>query len=100
MGNLNNQHQAATRLCRLVHYSGDVHGVGFRYTAMRLAEGMDLAGYVRNLPNGQVEIRVEGEAEQVEAFLSSVRERMSGYITAVDDQSVPCQGLTSFNIRF
>lgn len=100
MGNVSNQKIAAQRLCRLVRYTGDVQGVGFRYVAMRLAEGADLAGYVRNLSSGQVEILVEGEAEQVEGFLAAVRERMAGYITAVDEQVVSCQGLTSFNIRF
>lgn len=100
MGNTSNQKSPATRQCRLIRYGGDVQGVGFRYTAMRLAEGFDLAGYVRNLPGGQVEILVEGDAEQVEGFLEAVRERMAGYITDTDDQPTPCQGLTSFNIRF
>src|SRR5439155_885059 len=41
-----------------VHYSGRVQGVGFRYTAQGLAADYAVAGYVRNLANGDVELVV------------------------------------------
>ena len=41
-------------VCKRVLYSGRVQGVGFRYTAHGLAQGYDVAGYVRNLPGGEV----------------------------------------------
>jgi len=43
-------------VCKLVRYRGCVQGVGFRYTARRLAEGFPVAGYVRNLSSGEVEL--------------------------------------------
>ena len=49
-----------------------MQGVGFRYTAQHLAAGYPVAGYVRNLPGGDVELVVEGEAEGVERFLAAV----------------------------
>jgi acylphosphatase len=72
-----------------VIYSGQVQGVGFRYTAQRLAGRFPVAGYVRNLPDGTVELVAEGEADWVEAFLEAVTERMSEYIlkTTVTDTS-------------
>ena len=46
-------------VCKQVRYSGQVQGVGFRYTAQRLAEGYAVSGYVRNLPEGDVELVAE-----------------------------------------
>ncbi|MGO9063023.1 MAG: acylphosphatase [Candidatus Binataceae bacterium] len=40
--------------------SGRVQGVGFRYAAIREAQGLGLTGWVRNLPGGRVEILAEG----------------------------------------
>jgi acylphosphatase len=49
--------------------SGRVQGVGFRYYIIRLAESFTVTGYVRNQPNGGVEIVAEGDEDQVEAFI-------------------------------
>lgn len=45
---------------------GDVQGVGFRYFARRIARSLRLTGWVRNLPDGRVEVVFEGEREDVE----------------------------------
>jgi len=81
-------------------YSGRVQGVGFRYTAQRLASGFPVAGYVRNLSNGNVELVAEGEADQVQAFLDAVARRMAHYIheTAVVEE--PPAGYQGFGIRY
>ncbi len=63
-----------------VHYSGHVQGVGFRYTVLRLAQRCEVAGYVKNLEDGRVELVVEGETEQVERLLEAVRDRMADFI--------------------
>lgn len=72
-------------ICKRVIYTGQVQGVGFRYTAQRLAQRFQVAGYVRNLPNGNVELVAEGEADQVKAFLEAVASRMAG---SIDDSTV------------
>ena len=46
---------------RRVVFSGRVQGVGFRFTCQSLARGFDVAGYVRNLADGRVELVAEGE---------------------------------------
>jgi len=63
----------ATACGCLVHYAGRVQGVGFRATAVTIAQQFPISGYVRNLPDGRVELLAEGERDQVEAFLASVR---------------------------
>jgi acylphosphatase len=60
--------------------------VGFRYTASKIAARFTVAGFVRNLPDGRVELVAEGPEDELTAFLNEVAERMSRYIrsTAVD----------------
>lgn len=65
---------------RRVHYSGRVQGVGFRLTARRLARGFAVAGHVRNLPDGRVELVADGEPTVLDAFLNAVRSEMGGKI--------------------
>ena len=56
-----------------VFYSGRVQGVGFRYTARTVASGFDIAGYIRNLPDGRVELLVEGHDAELQAFRDAIR---------------------------
>jgi acylphosphatase len=63
-----------------VLYSGHVQGVGFRYTTKSIARGHDVSGYVRNLPDGRVEMVAEGEPHEVDAFRRDVRDRFFNYI--------------------
>jgi acylphosphatase len=86
-------------VCKRVYYSGEVQGVGFRYTARRVAEGYDVAGYVRNLATGQVELVAEGAPEQVDAFLAAVAGRMADYIHRADSRNEPPGGYQGFVIR-
>ena len=76
-------------ICKHVCYSGRVQGVGFRYTAERLARGFPISGFVRNQRDGSVELLVEGEPEPVEAFLSALGRQMQDYIheASVQEQS-------------
>jgi acylphosphatase len=61
---------------RRVTYSGRVQGVGFRFTSRRVAESFAVSGFVRNLPDGQVELVAEGEPAVLDAFLAAVRGEM------------------------
>jgi acylphosphatase len=86
-------------VCKHVRYSGQVQGVGFRYTAERLAEGYPVSGYVRNLPGGDVELVAEGPAADVEAFLAALAQRMAGYIERTSVLDEPVGGHSRFRIR-
>ncbi len=55
-------------------YSGNVQGVGFRYSVKSVATGYDVTGTVRNLPDGRVELVAEGTKDELEAFRQAVRE--------------------------
>lgn len=82
-----------------VYYSGRVQGVGFRYTAESLAQNFDVAGYVRNLPNGDVELVAEGPADQVEQFLKAVAGRMARHIHHTTIQDETPGGYQGFEVR-
>lgn len=60
--------------CAAVTYQGHVQGVGFRATCRSISRGFGVSGYVRNLPDGGVELEAEGCRAEVEAFLSKIRE--------------------------
>ena len=52
---------------------GKVQGVGFRYFTQEQAQYHGLAGWVRNLPDGNVELEVEGDDETIEVFLEAIK---------------------------
>jgi acylphosphatase len=86
---------------RLIHFFGNVQGVGFRYTACRLAGGYDVTGYVRNLPDGSVECLVEGGGEEIDRFLAALSERMRGYVRRQVQQTAGATGAyRSFGVAF
>src|ERR1051325_11909955 len=57
-----------------VFYEGKVQGVGFRWTVRHIATGFEVTGWVRNLPDGRVELQVGGDANEVRAFLEAVKQ--------------------------
>ena len=86
---------------RQVLYSGRVQGVGFRFTACRVAAGFDVSGYVRNLPDGRVECVVEGDGKEIEAFLAAMSQEMGRTIHDQKQISAPCSGkFTTFTVRY
>ncbi len=80
-------------------FSGEVQGVGFRFTAVRLATALGLAGWVRNLSDGRVELSAEG----ARAVCRELVERLKRQFM-VDDVVVsegPASGvLTSFDVKY
>jgi acylphosphatase len=84
---------------RRVTYSGQVQGVGFRYTTRQLAQGFAVAGFVRNLPDGRVEVLAEGAVDQVESFLKALEVKMSDFIADRLVRDAPPEGTRAFVIR-
>ncbi|WP_434219110.1 acylphosphatase [Bacillus pumilus] len=61
----------------MIHYhaivTGRVQGVGFRYFVQGEAVKRGMKGWVRNTDEGHVELKVEGEQQEVVDFLKTVR---------------------------
>lgn len=67
-----------------IFYTGIVQGVGFRYTTQRFASDLGLTGWVKNLPDGRVEMMVVGEKPQVSALIERLETHFSGSIRGKD----------------
>ena len=80
---------------------GRVQGVGFRFFTEAAAAREGLSGWVRNLPDGRVEIEIEGDAEAVERFERSVRRGPPGArVSHVQvDAAAPLPHQSGFSIR-
>jgi len=61
------------RVARRYLISGRVQGVGFRYFTEDVARREGVRGWVRNLPDGRVEVAADGDAESVERFERWIR---------------------------
>ena len=85
---------------REVYFRGRVQGVGFRFTARRIAAGFGVTGYVRNLPDGRVLLVAEGPPEEVAGCLAAVRAAMGRYIEDEQESVCPATGrFGRFEIR-
>jgi acylphosphatase len=86
---------------RTVYYQGRVQGVGFRQTAISIAQSHAVGGYVQNVPNGQVELVVEGTNEAMDRFLAAIARRMGSYISqARTEQSLATGEFDVFDVRY
>lgn len=86
---------------RRIVFFGQVQGVGFRYSACRIADRYDLTGYVRNLPDGAVECLVEGEDKDIDTLVADLRGQFSGYIRRHTQQTGPYTGrYHSFGVQY
>lgn len=75
-----------------VHFKGHVQGVGFRYTACRVADGFDVHGYARNLPDGTVELVAEGHPAELRNFLGALTAEMGAHIREHTIAESPASG--------
>lgn len=90
-----------SRIRRTALFSGRVQGVGFRYKSEELAARFNVAGYVRNLDDGRVELVAEGTAQTVNDFLHAIATRMRDHIERVESYDGPFTGeFDEFRIRF
>ena len=80
---------------------GRVQGVGFRWFVEREAFLLQITGWVRNNPDGTVEVLAQGTREQLAGLHSRLREGpRAARIDEVEvSEAQPVAGLTSFQIR-
>jgi acylphosphatase len=84
-----------------IFYTGRVQGVGFRFTAVDIARELAVVGWVRNLPDGRVEILAEAEEGVLKDFLSRINQEFSRYIQDTEAQwQDATDKFTYFGIEF
>lgn len=83
-----------------VRYEGRVQGVGFRATVREIARRHEVAGWVRNEPDGSVLMEAEGEPAELLRLREAVRAVMKTFIAQELAETMPSDaGYTGFEIR-
>jgi acylphosphatase len=76
-----------------LYYTGRVQGVGFRYMVREIACGYEVTGFVRNLPDGRVEMVAEGGESELQAFAEAIRtSQLASHIRNEDASWTPGTG--------
>jgi acylphosphatase len=79
---------------------GRVQGVGYRYFAQRAAESLGLAGYVRNLDDGRVEVYASGPEKKLSELAGMLyRGPHWADVRGVDEEKAAVQAYSSFHIE-
>jgi len=77
------------RIARRYLITGRVQGVGFRYFTQRVAEQHGIGGWVRNTPDGRVEIEAEGDDHAMRQFEQQVSTGPAGaHVDLVDTREI------------
>lgn len=91
---------ASERVCYGVRVHGRVQGVGFRYSVMRRAQHLGVAGWVRNEPDGTVSVQCEGAPDDIKDFLDYLKTGPPGArVTDIDVKKSAPEGRREFTIR-
>ncbi len=86
---------------RTVLFSGSVQGVGFRFTTEAIASRFSVAGFVRNLADGRVELVAEGRRGEVDRFQHAVEQALKANIRSANtSETTPTGEFSGFGIAF
>lgn len=79
--------------------TGDVQGVGFRQFIRYQARKLNVKGWVKNLPDGNVEAVFAGEAKNVEKMIKFAENGpMIAEVKSVDTEEIPDESFEAFEI--
>lgn len=83
-------------------FKGQVQGVGFRWTLTNIAHKYDITGFCRNLDNEDVEVEIQGNSDNLDAYLKEVLE--SKNFIRIDDYSIRqieiAENETIFDVKY
>jgi len=93
--------KSTAMMAKKILYEGRVQGVGFRFGVRQIAEGYTVAGHAANLPDGRVEVFLQGEKEEVEGMEKEIaHSHLEGFIRKQEAQEVAVEtGRRGFQIR-
>ncbi len=82
-----------------ITFHGQVQGVGFRYTARRLATSLGLTGWVENKFDGTVLMEVQGREKMIHKLLEALNRDSFIRIEWMDTENIPVVEETDFSIK-
>lgn len=87
-----------------MHFVGEVQGVGFRWTARKIATDLGLAGWVRNEPDGSVSMELQGTTGDIGCYFTlfdrSYARYPIRYVINEKEDIEPVPGERDFRVRF
>ena len=72
-----------------LYLSGSVQHVGLRYTALYMCRDLKLTGWVKNLPDGRVELEIQGDVSSLRRFYIELKSQPHIHISHADIAEVP-----------
>ena len=82
-------------------FVGRVQGVGFRYTTLRITGPYQITGYVRNLPDGTVEMLAQGPQQDIDQCILDLQEYFGSSIREIrQTETVPDPRYIDFRISY
>ena len=83
------------------YYTGEVHGVGFRFSAVDIARRYKIKGWVRNCADGRVEVVAEGKEPALDSFLKELKTAMAYHISEeIINPEPAAESFSDFQIRY
>ncbi len=89
-----------SQIAKHITFIGRVQGVGFRFTAMNIANRNGLTGYVRNLADGTVEMIAQGHKDDIKNTIEDLTQSYSSGIKANISDTAYNSELQDFKITF
>jgi len=84
-----------------IYFSGRVQGVGFRHTSCRVARGLGVTGWVKNLPDGRVQVVAESTADNLREMVNQICQSTYGEVTDWESERLAANGeFNRFTIEF
>jgi len=80
-----------SRIAKHIVFVGRVQGVGFRFTAFHSANRYKLTGFVRNCPDGTVEMLAQGLATDIDDCIREIKGSFSSYIRETKIEEIPLE---------
>ena len=78
-----------TQTAKHIIFTGQVQGVGFRFTAFNIAQRSKLTGFVRNLFDGTVEMVAQGHPDDIDNCISDIEKSFEGFLRETKAEEIP-----------
>ncbi|MFA5292421.1 MAG: acylphosphatase [Phycisphaerae bacterium] len=91
--------KAMSDVAKHIFFSGQVQGVGFRFTANSIARRYELTGFVRNTADGKVEIFLQGAEEDIDDCIEDLQQTFTVRDVHIE-QIEPNPSYEDFRITF
>jgi acylphosphatase len=88
------------RIREHIIFRGRVQGVGFRYQAMYASRTYGATGWVENLPDGSVEMEVQGSEDIIECMMETLEENTMIVIERVEKEEIPLKEEKKFRLEW